>query len=130
MNYDLKNTKFLFDKIKKLYPQFVMPDEFDVECWTEVLEGHTQPEILEALKEYRKNTEYNVAPNPAGLKKYLTKTSVVIPDSDEDLKRRCIKCMWNMHDKFGLEGAQSYWRALLNTYGIPYPATEEIMRGL
>ena len=53
-----------------------------------------------------------------------------VKDSDEDLKRRCIKCMWNMHDKFGLEGAQSYWRALLNTYGIPYPATEEIMRSL
>lgn len=128
MNYDLKNTKFLFDKIKKLYPQFVMPDEFDVECWTEVLEGHTQPEILEALKEYRKNTEYNVAPNPAGLKKYLV--GEVFSGSEDDLRKRYIRCMWNLYDKFGLEGAQSYHRAMINKFNIPYPATEEIMRSL
>lgn len=105
-----------------------MPDEFDVECWTEVLKGYTQPQILEALKEYRKNTEYNIPPNPAGIKKYLA--ARIVPDSDEDLKRRCIKCMQNMYDKFGLEGAQDYHRALINTYNIPYPENEEIMWSL
>lgn len=126
MNLELKDTKFLFDKIKKIYPQFVMPDEFDVECWTEVLKGYTQPQILEALKEYRKNTEYNIPPNPAGMKKYLTQASTIIPDSEEDLKRRAIKCMQNMYDKFGLSGAQSYHRALINKYNIPYPADEDV----
>lgn len=51
-------------------------------------------------------------------------------DSDEDLRRRYINCMWNLYDKWGLKGAQCYHNAMLNKYGIPYPATEEIMRSL
>lgn len=71
MREDLKTTEFLFNKIKKLYPTFVRPDEFDIDCWLEVLEGYSQTEILDALKEYRKNCEYNNAPIPGTFKKYL-----------------------------------------------------------
>lgn len=56
--------------------------------------------------------------------------SEIDPESEEGLKRRYIKCMWNLYDKFGLSGAQSYHRAMTNKFNIPYPATEEIMRSL
>lgn len=71
INRDLKNTKFIFDKMKKLYPNFEMPDEIDVQVWTEILEGYSQTDILDALKNYRKNVPYNVAPLPAKFKEYL-----------------------------------------------------------
>lgn len=71
MREDLKTTDFLFSKIKKLYPTFVRPDEIDIDCWLEVLEGYSQTEILDALKAYRKNCEYNSAPIPGTFKKYL-----------------------------------------------------------
>ena len=71
INQDLKNTKVIFDKMKKLYPSFEMPDEIDVQVWTEILEGYSQTDILEALKNYRKNVPYNVAPLPAKFKEYL-----------------------------------------------------------
>ena len=71
INQDLKNTKFIFDKMKKLYPSFTMPDEIDVQVWTEILDGYSQTDILEALKNYRKNVPYNVAPLPAKFKEYL-----------------------------------------------------------
>ena len=71
MREDLKTTEFLFSKIKKLYPTFVRPDEIDIDCWLEVLEGYSQTEILDALKAYRKNCEYNSAPIPGTFKKYL-----------------------------------------------------------
>lgn len=67
----LKTTNFLFDKIKKLYPTFERPDELDIEVWGDILEGYSQTQILEALKSYRKNVEYNKAPNPAEFKKHL-----------------------------------------------------------
>ena len=71
MNEQFKATSFLFDKIKRLYPTFVRPDELDIEVWTEVLEGYSQTEILDALKNYRKNTPYDRAPNPASFKAFL-----------------------------------------------------------
>lgn len=71
MREDLKTTDFLFSKIKRLYPTFVRPDEIDIDCWLEVLEGYSQTEILDALKAYRKNCEYNNAPIPGTFKKYL-----------------------------------------------------------
>ncbi|MDY6310442.1 MAG: hypothetical protein SPL72_04105 [Cyanobacteriota bacterium] len=71
INQDLKNTKFVFDKMKKLYPSFEMPEEIDVEVWTEILEGCSQTDILDALKAYRKNVPYNVAPTPAAFKPFL-----------------------------------------------------------
>lgn len=71
INCDLKNTKFIFDKMKKLYPSFEMPDEIDVEVWTEILEGYSQTDILEALKAYRKNVPYNNAPTPAAFRPFL-----------------------------------------------------------
>lgn len=68
---DLKTTEFLFGKIKKLYPTFSRPDEIDVRAWTEILSGYSQTDILDALKEYRKNVPYDKAPNPATFKGYL-----------------------------------------------------------
>lgn len=56
--------------------------------------------------------------------------SDVAMSSDESMKKRYINCMWNLYDKFGLKGAQCYHNAMLNKFGIPYPATEEIMRSL
>ena len=50
--------------------------------------------------------------------------------TDESMKQRYITCMWNLYNKFGLKGAQCYHNAMLNKFGIPYPATEEIMRSL
>lgn len=71
MTDDLKATKFLFDKIKRIYPTFEYPDELDVQIWSDVLEGYSQTDILEALKDYRKNVPYDKAPNPGEFKKYL-----------------------------------------------------------
>lgn len=71
MREDFKAAKFLFDKIKKIYQTFTIPDELDVEVWAEVLDGYSQTEILDALKEYRKNVAYNQAPTPADFKKFL-----------------------------------------------------------
>lgn len=64
-------TKFLFEKIKRIYPTFSIPDELDIDCWTEVLEGYSQEEILSALKAYRKTVEYNTPPTPASFSKFL-----------------------------------------------------------
>lgn len=71
MNEAQKTIDFLFTKMKRLYPTFVRPDEIDVMAWTEILEGYSQTDILEALKNYRKNVPYNVAPLPAKFKEYL-----------------------------------------------------------
>lgn len=71
MNENLKTTEFLFGKIKKLYPTFTRPDEIDVSVWVDILDGYSQTEILEGLKNYRKNVPYNVAPLPAKFKEYL-----------------------------------------------------------
>lgn len=64
-------TKFLFDKIKRIYPTFKIPDELDIDCWTEILDGYSQEEILRALKAYRKTVEYNTPPTPASFSKFL-----------------------------------------------------------
>lgn len=71
MNEAQKTIDFLFTKMKRLYPTFVRPDEIDVMAWTEILEGYSQTDILDALKNYRKNVPYNVAPLPAKFKEYL-----------------------------------------------------------
>lgn len=86
-------TKFLFDKIKKMYPTFDMPDELDIECWTEVLQGYSQEDILKALKSYRKTVEYNQAPTPGTFAKFLREernweenTPVAITFEDDEKK--------------------------------------------
>lgn len=75
MNELIKSTSFLFEKIRRIYPTFVQPDELDIEIWAEVLEGHSQTEILDALKKYRKTVEYNKAPTPAEFSKFLETVS-------------------------------------------------------
>ena len=86
-------TKFLFDKIKKMYPTFDMPDEIDIECWTEILQGYSQEDILKALKSYRKTVEYNQAPTPGTFAKFLREernweetTPVAITFEDDERK--------------------------------------------
>ena len=85
-----------------------MPDELDVEVWTEILEGYSQTDILEALKAYRKNVPYNNAPTPAAFRPFLhheekTTGATVAEDAkadfawqrmDEDIEKG--KCNWNM----------------------------------
>lgn len=87
-------TKFLFDKIRKLYPTFEIPDELDIDCWKEVLQGHSQEDILKALKSYRKTVEYNQAPTPGTFAKFLREerdwekdvTPVAITFEDDERK--------------------------------------------
>lgn len=89
----LTETKFLFDKIQKMYPTFAKPDELDIECWTEVLQGYSQEDILKALKSYRKTVEYNQAPTPGTFAKFLREernweenTPVAITFEDDEKK--------------------------------------------
>lgn len=81
MNELFKSTNFLFEKIRRIYPTFVRPDELDIEIWAEVLEGHSQTEILDALKKYRKTVEYNKAPTPAEFSKFLDTVSENKPNT-------------------------------------------------
>lgn len=71
MEKDFKAAEFLFKKIKAIYPTFEYPDELDVDVWLDVLNGYSQTQILDALKAYRRNTEYNTAPTPANFEKWL-----------------------------------------------------------
>lgn len=71
MSEKLLETKFLFDKMKRLYPTFQVPDVIDIDCWTDILAGYSQDEILKALKAYRKTVEYNTAPIPSVFSKFL-----------------------------------------------------------
>lgn len=74
MDDKFKAAKFLFDKIKRLYQTFQIPDELEIEIWSEILEGYSQTTILNALKDYRKSVAYNTPPVPAEFKKYLAST--------------------------------------------------------
>lgn len=87
MNEVQKTTDFLFTKMKKLYPTFERPDELDVSVWVDILDGYSQTEILDALKAYRKNVPYNVAPLPARFKEYLPEkhTKAAIPSGKTEL---------------------------------------------
>lgn len=103
MSEQLKATKFFLDKVKKLYPTFQYPDEIDIALWTEVLSGYSQTDILESLKAYRGETEYNKAPNPAEFKKFLTAKSV-----KQDMRRRILKCADELGDKYGKKARDTY----------------------
>lgn len=87
MNEAQKTTDFLFTKMKKLYPTFERPDELDVSVWVDILDGYSQTEILDALKAYRKNVPYNVAPLPAKFKEYLPEkhAKAAIPSGKTEL---------------------------------------------
>lgn len=102
MSEKLLETKFLFDKMKRLYPTFQVPDVLDIDCWTEVLAGYSQDEILKALKAYRKTVEYNTAPIPSVFAKFLHEengapklrtTEEVVVDVQDDPKDW--KTFWN-----------------------------------
>lgn len=107
MSEQLRATKFFLDRVKKLYPTFQYPDEIDVELWTEILEGHSQTDILEALKAYRRETEYNKAPNPAEFEKFLTDKS-----ENQGMRARILKCA----DELGDELGDKYGKKARDTY--------------
>lgn len=106
MSEQLRATKFFLDKVKRLYPTFQYPDEIDVELWTEVLGGHSQTDILEALKAYRRETEYNKAPNPAEFKKFLAANS-----ESCNMRARILKCADEIGDKCGSAARERYLKA-------------------
>lgn len=103
MTENLRAAEFLFKKMKSLYSTFQYPDELDVELWTEVLDGHSQTEILDALKAYRREVEYNKAPNPAEFKKFLAAKSEC-----QGLRARILKCADELGDKWGREARDKY----------------------
>lgn len=103
MSENLRAAEFLFKKMKSLYSTFQYPDELDVELWTEVLDGHSQTEILDALKAYRREVEYNKAPNPAEFKKFLAAKS-----ESQGMRARILKCADELGDKWGREAREKY----------------------
>lgn len=103
MSENLRAAEFLFKKMKSLYSTFQYPDELDVELWTEVLDGHSQTEILDALKAYRREVEYNKAPNPAEFKKFLAAKS-----ESQGMRARILKCADELGDKWGREARDKY----------------------
>lgn len=124
MSEEFRAAKFFLDKVKKLYPTFQYPDEIDVDLWTEILEGHSQTEILEALKAYRRETEYNKAPNPAEFKKFLKLSGVNVC-----MKARILKCADEIEAKFGIQARNRYIRGLIDPCGVELkPETEDIKK--
>lgn len=71
----LRATKFLFEAIKRIYRNFEIPDELDVDCWIDILRGYSQDSILKALKCYRKTEEFDKAPTPGAFAAYLKGTA-------------------------------------------------------
>lgn len=66
-----KNLDYLFLKIKDIYKSFEIPEGIDYKAWEEVIAQSPAEDLMIALKEYRKEDEYNRSPNPAKFKKYL-----------------------------------------------------------
>lgn len=123
MKDKFRAAKFFLDKVKKLYPTFQYPDEIDVDLWTEILEGHSQTDILEALKSYRRETEYNKAPNPAEFRKFL---EAIKSNDRANMRQRIEKCADEIEDKFGVKARNRYIRGLIDAYGVELkPETEE-----
>lgn len=100
--------------------------------YNKAFEGKLTTDIIKAVDDYWRFKSDKTRPTLALIlamensdvtKKERKETD---PESAEGMKRRYIKCMRELYDKYGLSGAQCYHRALLNTYDIPYPATEEI----
>lgn len=108
-----------FDEYDKVFGEKITADVIKaVDDYWRYKNDKTRPTVAQIVA--MENSDFDKA----------SKQDNYVKDSDADLKRRCIKSMWNMYDQFGLEGAQNYHKALLVTYGIPYPSTEEIMRSL
>lgn len=103
MSEQMRATKFFLDRVKKLYPTFQYPDEIDVELWTDILEGHSQTDILAALKAYRRETEYNKAPNPAEFEKFLA-----VKSENQNMRARILKCADELGDKYGKKAWDTY----------------------
>ena len=123
MKDKFRAAKFFLDKVKKLYPTFQYPDEIDVDLWTEILEGHSQTDILEALKSYRRETEYNKAPTPAEFRKFL---EAIKSNDRANMRQRIEKCAAEIEEKFGVKARNRYIRGLIDAYGVELkPETEE-----
>lgn len=119
----------MFDKIKKLYPTFNYPDELDIDIWQEVLEGFSQEDILRALKEYRKNEEYNAAPNPAKFKKFLVKMDEAHPTSAKALLAETVRAISPASDLMQRDIAAGSCRHLLPIYekAVKYVLREQLI---
>lgn len=123
MKENFRAVEFLFKKMKNLYSTFQYPDEFGIELWTEILEGYSQTELLDALKEYRKQTVYNKAPNPAEFRKFL---EAIKSNDRANMRQRIEKCADEIEDKFGVKARNRYIRGLIDAYGVELkPETEE-----
>lgn len=51
-------------------------------------------------------------------------------ETQAGLKRRAINCMKNLYTEGGIEAAQAFHRALTDKYGVPYPASVEVLNSL
>lgn len=105
MNEAQKTTDFLFAKMKKLYPTFERPDEIDVSVWVDILDGYSQTDILDALKNYRKNVPYNTAPTPAKFKDYLPEKHV----KAETAERKELPTAYHFWKQDGASGDLKYF---------------------
>lgn len=105
MNETLQTTDFLFAKMKKLYPNFTRPDEIDVSVWVDILNGYSQTDILDALKNYRKNVPYNTAPTPAKFKDYLPEKKV----KAETVEREELPTAYHFWKQDGESGDLKYY---------------------
>ena len=123
MKENFRAVEFLFKKMKSLYSTFQYPDEFGIELWTEILEGYSQTELLDALKAYRKQTVYNKAPTPAEFRKFL---EAIKSNDRANMRQRIEKCAAEIEDKFGIKARNRYIRGLIDAYGVELkPETEE-----
>lgn len=123
MKENFRAVEFLFKKMKSLYSTFQYPDEFGIELWTEILEGYSQTELLDALKAYRKQTVYNKAPTPAEFRKFL---EAIKSNDRANMRQRIEKCAAEIEDKFGVKARNRYIRGLIDAYGVELkPETEE-----
>lgn len=113
MKESFRAAEFLFKKMKSLYSTFQYPDEIDADLWTEILDGHSQTEILDALKAYRRETEYNKAPNPAEFKKFLK-----LSGEDVGMKARILKCAGEIEMKYGVAARNRYVKGLIDPCGV------------
>lgn len=113
MKENFRAAEFLFKKMKSLYSTFQYPDEIDADLWTEILDGHSQTEILDALKAYRRETEYNKAPNPAEFKKFLK-----LSGEDVGMKARILKCAGEIEEKYGVAARNRYIKGLIDPCGV------------
>lgn len=117
----------VYEMEEKLNAHF---DDYD-----KAFDGKLTANILKAVDDYWRFKNDKTRPTLALLmamenSDVAKKESLEDTESEAGMRKRCINCMRNLYDKYGLSGAQHYWDAMLAKFEIPYPATDEIMQGL